>query len=371
MSERPLRILHLLNTVRETGNGIINTAIDLAWGQARLGHDVHIASAGGEFESRLSAWGIARHMLDQRRGPITLVRAAGRLRALLRDLRPDVVHAHMMTGAVLTRLMRRPRARGGPLLVGHVHNVYQRSARLMALADVVLCCGTSVRETMRARGVPDARLRVVLNGTVGTPRLPDPATVAPAALSHPAIVTVAGMSERKGIGDLIGAFSAVANEYPDAHLYLVGDGPDRARFEEQARRTAFAHLIHFEGFQRDPTPWLRAADLFVLASHRESFPIVLGEARAAGCAIIARAVDGVPEALDEGRAGLLVDPVAQPPMHLAGMGAGWRFIEPLKRLLADPSAREALQRGARQGLERFHVTRMVDETLALYRSALP
>ena len=370
MTSRPLRVLHLLNTVRETGNGIVNTAIDLAWGQARLGHEVHVASAGGEFASRLSAWGIAHHALDQRRGPITLLRAADQLRRLLRECRPDVVHAHMVTGVVLARLARPSRARGGPLLVGHVHNVYQRSARIMALADVVLCCGTSVRETMRARGVSVDRLRVVLNGTVGTPRLPDAATVVPAALSHPAIVTVAGMSARKGIGDLIGAFSAVANDYPDAHLYLVGDGPDRARFEAQARRTAVADRIHFEGFQRDPTPWLRAADIFVLASHRESFPIVLGEARAAGCAIIARAVDGVPEALDWGRAGLLVDPVALPPIDPAGM-PGWRFIEPIERLLSDPTAREALRRGAREGLERFHVSRMVDETLALYRSALP
>ena len=67
MADRPLRILHVLNTVRELGNGIINTAMDLAWGQARLGHDVSVASAGGEFESRLAAWGVEHHQLDQRR----------------------------------------------------------------------------------------------------------------------------------------------------------------------------------------------------------------------------------------------------------------------------------------------------------------
>lgn len=359
MSARPLRILHLLNTVRETGNGIINTAVDLAWGEARVGHAVHVASAGGEFESRLAAWGIAHHELDQRRGPMVLLRAATRLRALLDELRPDVVHAHMMTGAVLAHLVRRPRARGGPLLVGHVHNVYERSARLMALADVVLCCGTAVRETMRARGVRADRLHVVLNGTVGSPRLPDIDTVTPATLAHPAIVTVAGMNARKGIDELLQAFERVAARHGDAHLYLVGDGPERARFEARARAGAAAPRVHFTGFLRDPRPHLLAADLFVLASRRESFPIVVGEARAAGCAIVATDVDGVRESLDDGRAGLLVP--SRDPVALAGA---------IDRLLGDPELRAQWRAAARDGLERYRVERMVDDTVALYRDAL-
>lgn len=359
MTMRPLRILHLLNTVRETGNGIINTAMDLAWGQARQGHEVHVASAGGEFETRLAAWGVRHHRIDQRRRPLTLWRATYRLKALLAEHRIDVVHAHMMTGVVLTRAARAPRARGGPVLVGHVHNVYQRSARLMGLADLTLCCGTMVREEMRRLGVPEARLRVVLNGTVGSPRLPDPAAVVPAALAQPAIVTVAGMNERKGIAELIEAFGLLAATHPGAQLYLVGDGPDRARFEALAAASAGAGRIHFAGFQRDPSPWLRAAAVFVLASRRESFPIVIGEARAAGCAIVATAVDGVPESLDDGAAGVLVP--ARDPARLAAA---------LDTLLRDPEARARQAAQARTGLERFHVTRMVEETVALYRSAL-
>ena len=357
MSESPLRILHILNSVRETGNGIINTAMDLAWGEASRGHTVGVVSGGGEFESRLREWGIAHHTLDQRRRPLTLLRAARRLRTILRETMPDVVHAHMMTGVVLVRAAR---ARGCPLLVGHVHNVYQRSARLMALADVVLCCGTAVRETMRARGVSHTRLRVVLNGTVGSPRLPDPASVVPAALDHPAIVTVAGMNARKGIDELIEAFGRIASRHPLAHLYLVGDGPERARFNAIARGSAAGARVHFLGFLRDPSPVLHASDVFVLASRRESFPIVLGEARAAGCAIIATAVDGVPEALDEGRAGVLVP--ARDPAALAAA---------LDRLLTDPAARAEQAAASRKGLDRFRVERMVDETLALYRSFLP
>ncbi len=355
MTAPPLRILHLLNTVRETGNGIINTAMDLAWGQVQRGHEVHVGSAGGEFETRLAGWGVRHHVIDQSRRPLTMLRAARTLRALVRDLEPDVIHAHMMTGMVIARAIRRARP---PLLVGHVHNVYQRSARLMGLADIVLCCGTSVKETMRSRGVPLARLDVVLNGTIGSPRLPDPTTVAPATIPRPAIVTVAGMNVRKGISELIAAFAQVATQHTEAHLHLVGDGPDRARFEREAAATTASARIHFHGFQRDPTPYLRAADLFVLASRRESFPIVIGEARAAGCAIVATAVDGVPESLDEGQAGLLVP--SQDPAALASA---------LDRLLGDAAERARWATAAGVGLDRFRVGRMVDETVALYRTS--
>ena len=100
MSDAPLRVLHVLNTVREVGNGIINTAMDLAWGQSRSGHEVHVASAGGEYESRLTAWGVRHHVIDQARRPVALLRAARAMRAVVAEHGIDVVHAHMMTGMV-------------------------------------------------------------------------------------------------------------------------------------------------------------------------------------------------------------------------------------------------------------------------------
>ena len=180
----------------------------------------------------------------------------------------------------------------------------------------------------------------------------------PLPLPLVAIVTVAGMNVRKGISELITAFAQVATQHTEAHLHLVGDGPDRARFEREAAATTASARIHFHGFQRDPTPYLRAADLFVLASRRESFPIVIGEARAAGCAIVATAVDGVPESLDEGQAGLLVP--SQDPAALASA---------LDRLLGDAAERARWATAAGVGLDRFRVGRMVDETVALYRTS--
>jgi glycosyltransferase involved in cell wall biosynthesis len=100
---------------------------------------------------------------------------------------------------------------------------------------------------------------------------------------------------------------------PEASLYIVGNGPERAKLEAQAAGTGCNDKIHFTGFFSDPRRYLLAADIFVLASYQEAFGLVLAEAREAGCAIVASDVGGIREALDDGEAGILL-PAGQPRM---------------------------------------------------------
>ncbi len=116
------------------------------------------------------------------------------------------------------------------------------------------------------------------------------------------------MYTRKGIAELIAAFIKIAKDFPQAHLYLVGNGPDRSMFEAMVQKTAYSQRIHFEGFQPEPQRYMLASDIFVLASHCESFGLVLTEAREAGCAIIASNVDSIHETLDNRQIGILVLP---------------------------------------------------------------
>src|SRR6202012_5011302 len=149
----------------------------------------------------------------------------------------------------------------------------------------------------------------------GSPRQPTISAIQAASLVRPSIVTVGGMNHRKGIAELISAFEIVGEKLPNAHLYVVGDGPERVLFETQAHKSRWRERVHFEGFQNVPQAYMLSADVFVLASRRESFGLVLIEARQAGCAIVATNVDGISEALDNGGAGILVPP--QTPEALA------------------------------------------------------
>jgi glycosyltransferase involved in cell wall biosynthesis len=231
---------------------------------------------------------------------------------------------------------------------------------MMGMADAVIAVSQSVAATMARQGIAKRKIHVVLNRTLGSRRQPELAEVEPAALMRPSIVTVCGMSHRKGIEELIAAFEIAGEELGSAHLYLVGDGPEREQFEQQAHRSKFRDRIHFEGFQSVPQSYMLSADVFVLASRRESFGLVLIEARQAGCAIVATDVDGISEALDGGRAGMLVP--AREPNALAGA---------LCAMFADPGERSRWKSRAIEGIAKYQVNVMGYEVRHVYEELAP
>ena len=352
-----MRILHIVNKLSNQGNGIVNLAVDVAVSQQRAGHTVaFLTGPEGGYEDYLRSENVGILSVPQQRRPVDLVRASFGFRKVLRSFRPDVVHAHMQTGLLLvlpwTKLYRIP-------IVSHLHNVHDTQAQRMGWADRVVAVSAAVDRSLRHLGVPASKIRVVLNGSVGSPRLPAIDQLIPESLQHPAILSVAGMNHRKGIAELIQAFERIGAERPDAHLYLAGEGPERVLFEQQAAASPIAHRIHFLGFVATPQRLMLGSDVFVLASRRDSFGLVLAEAREAGCAIIASDVDGIPEALDFGKAGLLVPP--QSPAAIASA---------VLLLLNDDALRKEWRGKARVGLDRFTVTRMADELMEVYRDVL-
>lgn len=352
-----MRLLHILNHLSDRGNGIINLAVDLAIEQRAMGHTVAFVCGHGGHEALLARYGIEHYVLEQAKRASLVLPGLLRLRSIMRRFKPDLVHAHMRAGLLFAwpwcKLYGIP-------LVAHLHNVHDRESRLMGLADRVIAVSAAVSEDMQRQGISPKKLCVVLNGTLNTPRFPPLGEIQPQPLEHPAIVTVAGMNERKGIAELIQAFEIVNREFPAAHLYLVGEGPSRSQFEAQAAASPSSDRIHFTGFQSRPQGFMLSADIFVLASRRESFGLVLSEARHAGCAIVGTDVDGIPEALDGGAAGLLVPPRDPEAMAMA-----------ICSLLRDEEAANRLRERARTGLDRFTTATMAREVGDIYQELLP
>lgn len=362
-SQSPLKILHVLNHIRDTGNGIVNATVDLACTQAQMGHDVAIASQGGHFAALLQKYGVQHFHLDQTRQFSNLPQMLYRYWKIVQIFQPDIVHTHMMTAVLLAwthQQCSKLAGRRSCPFVATVHNEFQRNALVMGLADRVIAISQAVAIAMQNRGVSQSKIRVVLNGPLGSPRQENSVPQTLPDLQTPAIVTVAGMYERKGIAELIAAFGQISTKFTYAHLYIVGDGPDKARFEQQAQATICRDRIHFVGFQAHPISYMQQADIFVLASHREPFGLVLSEARSAGCAIIASDVDGIPEALDNGQAGRLVPPQDSQALAIA-----------LQEFLSSPQTIQEYQQRSQNHLERFTVTRVAEETMAVYERLAP
>ena len=147
------------------------------------------------------------------------------------------------------------------------------------------------------------------------------------------ILSVGRLSLEKGHADLLRAGAALAArpEAPRFRIVIVGDGPERDALLRLASQLGMDKQVTLAGFQRDTKPYYALATLVAVPSHSEGSPNVVLEAMAAGVAIVANAVGGVPEILDEGVTGLMV-----PARNPNAMAQG------LMRVLSDAELRKRL-----------------------------
>lgn len=124
------------------------------------------------------------------------------------------------------------------------------------------------------------------------------------------LLFVARLAELKGVSILLQALVSVAKVHPDVHLTIVGDGPERARFEALTRQLGLDALVTFAGYQSQAgvAERLAATDVFVLPSYAEGVPVTLMEALGSAVPVVASQVGGVSELVDHGRNGFIVRP---------------------------------------------------------------
>ena len=308
-----MRIVHLINHVR-FGWGNVHAAIDLACAQAESGDEVMFAAGSGEFAALLAERGIGLVVVEpERRHYMGSAKSLSLLWRLVGSFKPDVMHAHMMASGVIGSVVGK--LRGVPL-VTTVHNAFDSHSLLMGLGDRVIAVSAAIDEQMARRGIARSKLRTVLNATLGTPRR-DFFARQEFAIKRPSVGTLCGLHDRKGISDLIAAFALCCRRDAQAELFLAGAGPHQPKYERQVAGLGLGDRIHFVGPVHDTKSFLNQIDIFVLASHAEPFGLVLTEAREAGCALIGTDVDGIPEVLEQGQAGVLVPPKDPPALAAA------------------------------------------------------
>ena len=299
-----------------------------------------------------------------------------RLAALMRRLDVDLVYTVLPTADIWGRLAgclaRRPLVtRKGTVLAGGQRENYEATfdRLLRPFTDrVIVNSRMGFEDLVRERRADAARAVVIHNGTdcerFSPPapaerwRLREALGVSQSAL---VVAAVGRLSEEKGWTTLIEAVARLPQDRSrDVHWMIAGDGPLRPTLEEQIARHALSERVHLLGFRRDVPAILGAADVVVLPSHQEGIPNVLCEAMAMARPVVATRVGGVPELVEEGRSGLLVEP--KEPQGLA---------DALERLLADPNARERLGSLARQRIvSEFSLERMVGETDRVLQTVL-
>ncbi|WP_127901682.1 glycosyltransferase [Solirhodobacter olei] len=293
------------------------------------------------------------------------------LRAMQAD-RPALLHAHLefstLLGAAAGRLLHLPTVTTlhtleAPGLASRRDLRRWLMYRAMALGmDRVLCLTAANASAVRAGGLARAPIEVLPNGVEMALFDAPPATgrtALRAALSippgAPLVLTVCVLRPLKGVDRLLKAFSAVLAQLPDAHLLVVGDGPERAALETLARNLGLGPRLRFTGHRADVADLMRAADLFVLPTLFDAQPTVVMEAMAARLPVVASRTGGIPDMVDD-RSGLLV-PRDDPAALAAAIAA----------LLADPARARALGEAGRARAEaEFSIDRQISRLGALY-----
>lgn len=305
--------------------------------------------------------------------------ALGRLVALMRRVRPHVVHTHTAKAGTLGRVAAR--LARVPVVVhtyhGHVLRGYFSPARTRLFATVERWLAG---RTDRLLAVSDRVRRELLDMGIGTPERFE---VVPLGLDLDPFVECealrGGLRAEMGAGPgdlLVGivarlvpikahevflsAAASVARAVPASRFVVVGDGERRAGLEALARDLGLAGRVHFLGWRRD-LPRIHAdLDVVALTSRNEGSPVSLIEAMAAARPVVATRVGGVPDLVEDGVSGLLVD-----------AGDDRALAAAIVALAGDPERRHALgQAGRKRVHPGFGADRLVRDIESLYARLL-
>lgn len=249
-------------------------------------------------------------------------------------------------------------------LIAHLHAIYrfrERCTLLLHQAPVVVGCSEAVVTPFRLDGFPESRLRVIHNGVDQDRLNAGVATGLRRSLGVSEgsllIVGAGALIPLKGFDVLLRAFQLVRQLGIDAHVAIVGDGPEREALKSLAHDLDVTDRVHFLGEQANIGAIFRdAADIVAVSSHIEAFPLVPAEAGATGRPVIATRVGGVPEVVKDGKTGLLV-PDSD---HVS-------FANALVRLSTEPGLRQRLGSSGRDYvLERLTSDRVAQSFQSLY-----
>jgi glycosyltransferase involved in cell wall biosynthesis len=361
-----MRILQLINTLEYGGaEQILSTlAIELS----RRGHDVHVACLRDPGvmpvpKSSLDAAGVK--LVAFYKGDGFDFATLRRLSAYVRANGIEVVHSHNPLaahyGAAAARWVKAAAA------VNTLHGTATLSMPAWAKAlyyasglasDRVVSVCRHVQDTLRGHfPLPARKCAVIYNG------IPVDSLLKLAPRRNDGGVTVFGTMARlipvKDHRSLLTAFAALHRRYPNTRLRILGDGELRPALERQAVELGLEGSVAFLGWSPDVANFLAQTDIFVLSSLSEGLPLTVLEAMAAGRPLVATAVGGVPEAVEDARCG-----------WLCPAGDAVALADAMERALGAPDRVQRGANGRNRVIEQHSLAAMTDHYENLFGELL-
>ena len=319
----PVRVMYVIWSLGLGGAEQVVLRLAAGLDRRRFEPMICCLNTPGPFADDAARRGI-RVVALHKRGPLDLA-IVSRLVTLMRAQRVSVVHAHLwganFWGRIAARLAR------VPVVIAHEHGMqpwrgsfhFFADRYLARMTDRILFASSQVRQFyIEHRGAEPTKCRVIPNGVACNGVAANREALRQAhgwAARDRIVLSVGRLSPEKGYEDLLRAFAAIDGQASNAHLVLVGDGPQRQFLHELHLQLGLRGRVTFAGIQHDVGQWLAGADLYVQPSRREGLPLALLEAMAVGIPVIATSVGDVGQLITDRQDGYLVP--AENPTALA------------------------------------------------------
>jgi len=361
-----MNILFLANHLN-TG-GITSYITNLSTGLKKRGHNLFIASSGGELFGTLKDAGIFCWyvpMNTKNEFSLKIARSAFRLSKRIKSNHIDIVHSNSRTTQVLGCILKRFNN------VRHIftcHGFFKRrlSRRIFPCwSDEVIAISAQVQEHLiNDFRLSKERISLICNG-IDTERFTPvsfnnkkEAKISLGLSSNPVIGILARLSDVKGHKYLIEAMKEVLLVYPNAQLLIAGEGRMEIGLKRLARDLNINRSVHFVSNAIDTRKIISALDLFVLPSLQEGLGLALMEAMSMGLAVVGSAVGGIKTLIQDRHNGLLVRP-----------GDSLAIAQAITSLISDPDLALNLGENARKYIiKEFSLEKMILGTERVYQS---
>ncbi len=304
---------------------------------------------------------------------VGLLRSALRLWGLIKATRVQVIHAFSAEAAEPTLLAARLAQVPCVATIMNCGPYPRFDVHILRHFDAVIAISRAVEADLLASHVPAERMHLIPLGIQFDHSSPITSTDIRNELGLPTdaqlIGLVATLERKKAQDVLIRAAQTICDRFPHAHIVFIGKdhatapgklGAYEAELRQLATDLKLTHRVHFLGYRADAAALMHQFDVAVLCSRKEALGLAAVEALAAGVPLVASAVEGLKEVVDDGETALLIPPDDPPALAQA-----------VTRILANPAFGSQLAaRGSRTVRERYDAAQLAKRNQHLYTTLL-